>query len=368
MRIVFLVSSLGTGGAERVATTLCSAWAARGDSVTLVPTFSGGGEPFYALHEKIELIYLAQKVVGAKGGGKNYLGRLHALRQIIRERNPDVVVSFLPNVNVAALAATAFSGVPCIVCERSDPSIQPIGWLWRAVCRVVYRFANLVTVQTQAVATSIHHVYGGLKRVAVVPNPLPVDLMHWQARGSRTERKILLSLGRLVVEKQVGLVIESFAQLAPLFPDWDLHIYGEGPVRDALQGRIDALGLRDRVQLQGRASEPWRVMADADVFVMASRYEGFPNALLEAMGVGLPCVTTDCPSGPREITRDGKDALLVGAADGEGLLAALTRLMGDADLRIALGEQARTSVADRYALNSVLSTWDSLFAQVGARV
>lgn len=367
MKIVFLVSSLGSGGAERVAASLCNAWALREDVVTLVSTFSGGGAAFYSLHERVELLSLAQIVGGSDGSGKQYLARLRALRKIIRERRPDVVVSFLPNVNIAALAATAFSGVPCIVCERSDPSIQPIGWIWRALCHVLYRFADLLTVQTQAVATSIHHVYGGLKRVAVVPNPLPMDLLRWQARDSHAERKVLLSLGRLVVDKRVDLIIESFAKLAPQFPDWDLHIYGEGPEHATLKGRIDALDMRSRVHLQGLASEPWRVMANANVFVMASGYEGFPNALLEAMGVGLPCVSTDCPSGPREITRKGKDALLVAPADGEGMCAALAQLMGDADLRMTLGQQARNSVVDRYSLESVLETWDRLFEQVGVR-
>lgn len=368
MRILFLVSSLESGGAERVATTLCNAWVARGDSVTLVPTFWGGGTSFYPLHDGVDLLYLSQLLSESSSLGKRHIARLTALRQLIREKCPDVVVSFLPNVNIAALAATAFSDVPCIVCERSDPAVQPIGWTWRVACNLLYRYADLVSVQTQAVASNIHQVYGGLKKVAAIPNPLPTDLLAWQASGSDNDQKTLISVGRLSEEKRVSLVIDAFCGLAPAYPDWDLHVYGDGPQRTALQYQIEKLGLSERVFLKGRTTEPWRAMATADAFVMASRYEGFPNALLEAMGVGLPCVTTDCPSGPREISREGKDALLIGVEDRGGLRNALARLMSDRSLRQTLGKSARASVVERYALEAVLKDWDELFASVGAIV
>lgn len=365
MNIVFLISSLSSGGAERVASTLCNDWASRGDKVTLIPTFSGMEKPFYSLNENIEFLYLSEQVGTATGGSKRYLSRLRALRKLVRERKPDVVVSFLPNVNIAALAATAFSGIPCIVCERSDPSAQAIGAVWRTACKLFYRYADLVTVQTQAVAVRIHKVYGGLRKVSVVPNPLPGDLVSWQADLEAPRvRRTLLSLGRLSEEKQVDQIIDAFATLAPKFPNWDLHIYGDGPERKALQARIERLKLNGRAQLLGRSSEPWRVMAGADAFVMASRYEGFPNALLEAMGVGLPCVVADCPSGPREISRDGLDAVLFKPGDAIGLVDALAHLLGNEAERVTLGQRARTSVLKRYSLAAVRETWDNLFSAV----
>nr|WP_291997847.1 glycosyltransferase family 4 protein [Candidatus Accumulibacter sp. ACC012] len=360
-----MLSSLNAGGAERVATTLCNAWATRNDSVTLVPTFSGGGEPFFPVDKRVKLIYLSSLVGVRTGSGKRYLARLLALRRLVREAAPDVVVSFLPNVNIAALAATAFTGVPCIVCERSDPSQMPVSRLWRVACNRFYRLADLVAVQTEAVASGIGLLYGGLRRIVVVPNPLPEAVMKVRAElGLARERRTLLSLGRLSAEKQVGQIVEIFSSLAEDYPDWDLHVHGDGPECEALQAQIDALSLRERVFLKGGSNEPWSVMAEADAFVMNSRFEGFPNAMLEAMGVGLPCVVADCPSGPREISANGRDALLFSPGDVEGFRGALARIMGEPAMRLRLGDQAREGVIERYSLEAVLSIWDGLFARV----
>jgi GalNAc-alpha-(1->4)-GalNAc-alpha-(1->3)-diNAcBac-PP-undecaprenol alpha-1,4-N-acetyl-D-galactosaminyltransferase len=368
MKVFFLTSSLTSGGAERVASTLANAWAARGDQVTLVPTFSGGGEPFYQLNESVELLYLAQLAGIAPHSGKRYLRRLLALRRLARERRPDVVVSFLPNVNIAALLATAFTGIPCVVCERSDPTQRQLELKWRLACKLLYRVADSMVVQTESVAQSIGKLYGGLRKVAVIPNPIPEELMRWQGgANAMAQRRVLLSMGRLVEVKQVHHIISAFACLHEGYPEWDLHIHGDGPLAEPLRHQIEQAGLAGRVFLKGNTPEPWAVIAQADAFVMASAYEGFPNALLEAMAVGLPCVATDCRSGPRELSRNGSDALLASPNDEADLRNAMHRLMSDATLRRTLGTRARQSVVDRYSLPTVLAAWDAVFSSVGAR-
>ncbi|MBK8317939.1 MAG: glycosyltransferase [Betaproteobacteria bacterium] len=214
------MSSLGAGGAEAGCFHVCNAWAARNDSVTLVPTFSGGGKSFYALDERVELISLSSLVRGHAEFGKRYVARLLALRRLIRERKPDVVISFLPNVNIAALAATAFTRVPCIVCERNDPSNRPLGLIWRMACRSC--IASLIWLRCRPrrwlpVFTKF--------MVACVVSPLsrtlPQDLLQISSCDSPSnQRYTLLSLGRLSEEKQVGQIIESFATLAVKFPLW----------------------------------------------------------------------------------------------------------------------------------------------------
>ncbi|TFV96559.1 glycosyltransferase family 4 protein [Oxalobacteraceae bacterium OM1] len=366
MKIVFLVSSLTSGGAERVATQLCNAWAARGDRVTLIPTYSGGGRPFYAVSEAVELVYLAD-VVGVRNKRIwTYAKRLHALRDLIAQRSPDVVISFLPNVNVAAVLATALLKIPLIICERNDPSAERqerSGLLHALPMKLTYRFADMLTVQTEAVEHKVHGIYPGLRKVRTVANPLPKDIVT-KRPGSPSPRRTLISMGRLVPQKQFDRLIDAFAEIAPRFDDWDVHIYGEGPDRDALQSRIGRLGLAERVRLKGATDTPWACMAAADAFAMTSKYEGFPNVLLEAMGVGLPCLAFDCPSGPRDITRDGQDALLVPLNDHSALVAALAWLLEDPAMRAQLGNQARTSVHSRFGLSKVIDCWDTLFDEV----
>ena len=228
----------------------------------------------------------------------------------------------------------------------------------------------MLTVQTEAVAGKVSARYPGLRKVRVVPNPLPASALAMPpaAPAARADgRRILLSLGRLTAQKGIGSVIDAFARLAPRFPQWDLHIYGDGPLRESLAGLAATQGLAHRIAFMGITSEPARVMAAADAFVMGSRHEGFPNALLEAMSAGLPCLATDCPSGPREISRDGADALLVPLNDEPAFTDALASLMDDASLRAALGRRASASIRERYSLESVLARWDQLFAEVVRR-
>ncbi|VFR43970.1 Glycosyl transferase, group 1 family protein [plant metagenome] len=371
MKILLLVSSMHAGGAERVAATLVNAWAERGDAPTLLPTYSSKGSCFYPVSDGVDFVWLAD-LAGVRGGGPlAAITRLRALRKHIRALRPDVVVSFLTNVNVAAVLATRGLKVPVIVCERTNPVVgKSAGPLLSLARRLTYPFADMVTVQAQATVEPFQRMVPGLRRLEVVPNPLPPELASAPVAArlpAVDARRRIMAMGRLVPEKQFDLLIDVFGLLADANPRWDLCIWGEGPEREALQARIDGLGLADRITLAGRTETPWEVLSQGDAFALTSAVEGFPNVLLEAMALGLPCVAFDCPSGPREMTREGQDALLVAAGDRQGLAQALTRLMQDEALRLALAERAARAARGRYALPAVLSIWDELFAKVGAR-
>ena len=367
MRIFFLTSSLESGGAERVATTLCNAWASRGDEVTLVPTFLGGGIPFYEVSENVEIVYLAD-VVGVKNKNiLSYAKRIFALRSLVSDKESDVIISFLPNVNVAAILFSVGLRIPLIICERRDPSSQPCSSIWEFACKLTYRFADMLTVQSESVEATVIDVYPGLRKVRSIPNPLPESILLHQ-RKEDNGRKVLLSLGRLSDEKQIEKIINIFSDLSSQHDDWDLHVYGDGPLKLTLENQVNKLQMQDRIILKGRTNNPWDVMAAADVFVMASKFEGFPNALLEAMAVGLPCVVYDCPSGPQEITQGGVDAVLVPLNDEGAMLLALDEIMGDEVSRITLGARARESVLRRFQLATVIGKWDELFKEVGVSV
>jgi len=368
MKILMLVSSMHAGGAERVAATLVNAWAERGDDVTLTPTYSSKGTCFYPVSETVRLAWLADLAGTRASGARGALRRLAALRRHIRDTRPDVVVSFLTNVNVAAILATRGLGVPVIVCERTNPVAETTtGSTWRRLRRLLYPYADMVTVQAEDTAGPFARQVPGIKRLAVIPNPLPAPLLDAPRVALRDEGpRALLAMGRLVPDKQFDLLIDVFARLAPDFPEWSLRIWGEGPERPSLQAQVARQGMQDRISLPGRTEAPWDELAQGQAFVLSSLVEGFPNVLLEAMALGLPCAAFDCPSGPRELTRDGQDALLVPAGNRDALGAALRRLLGEPALRRQLGERAAGSVRERYALSSVLAHWDLLFEEVGA--
>lgn len=368
MRIVLLTSSLGAGGAERVASTLCNTWVKRGDSVKLIPTYSGGGRPFYDIDSNVELQYLSEVVGDRSKSLINYIRRYLALRRSLVQFNPDVVISFLPNVNVVAILATAFTNIPVIVSERRDPGSQPVSRFWEFACSAVYRFADAVVVQTVNVRNKIGKIYPKIKKVVAIANPLPVELLqHYKRSSGENARKSILSLGRLAEEKQVEHVILTFSRIASDFPDWDLHVYGDGPKRKELEDLVRNLQLSSRVYFCGQTANPWEVMKSSDVFVMTSLFEGFPNSLLEAMCIGLPCVAYNCESGPKEISLDGQLALLAKLNDQDHLSSHLKTLMRDEVVRGDLGSVARRSVIVRFDLYKIINDWDLLFRELGVK-
>lgn len=371
MKIMLLVSSMHAGGAERVAATLASAWTVRGDSVTLVPTFTGRGTCFYPLASGVELCWLAD--MGPAGGAApSGLRKLRMLRRLVRQRRPDVIVSFLTNVNVMALLSTIGLRVPIIVCERTNPAANDnvgrlLGWLRR----LTYPWANMVTVQAQDSVQALREKVARMRALGVVANPLPPELpdmaLATRVRDARGRRR-LAAMGRFVPAKRFDWLVRAFAQLAGEFPDWDLVIWGDGPMREALTNQIRDADLNDRIFLPGRTTEPWRELSRVHAFALVSSVEGFPNALLEAMALGLPCIAADCPSGPREISQDGEDALLFPVSDPDALVAGLRQLLGDDALRDRLARGAALSVRQRYGLPAVLAAWDDLMARAGVAV
>ncbi|MGH8118890.1 MAG: glycosyltransferase, partial [Rhodanobacteraceae bacterium] len=173
----------------------------------------------------------------------------------------------------------------------------------------------------------------------------------------------LLAVGRLSPEKGFDLLIEAFAQVAERHRDWHLRILGEGPLRTDLEWRIAARGLGNRIAMPGFDADVREAMRAADLFVLSSRYEGFPNALLEAMAEGTACVSFDCDAGPRELIEHARNGWLVPAGDVPALAAALDALMRDAGTRARLGRCARGVVAT-YALPAILGQWNALVASV----
>lgn len=369
-RVTLVVASLASGGAERVISTMANYWAARGRSVALV-TLYGESADFFTVDPRVKRVPLdvGARTSNAVSAVWSNLVRARRLRDAIRRTQPDVVVSFITAVNVLTLLATAGLGVPVVVSERSHPAHQWVGRMWDGLRRVTYRWADAVVVQSAEVADWVARI-ASRERVRVVPNPV-APAAAADAPGADSRHLVgphtIVGMGRLSPEKGFDLLIDAFARIRASYPEWSLLILGEGEERALLEARIQALGLRDAVAMPGRVQHPDAVLRRAGLFVLPSRYEGFPNALLEAMACGLPVVAADCPSGPRQIVRDGVDGVLVRPDDADALAAAVQRLLGAPDERARLAERAR-SVTSRFALDRVMAQWDELIGAVlGAR-
>lgn len=357
-RILFLVSSMHGGGAERVAATLSNRWAAQGHDVLLMPTYSGRGGCVYPLDAGVRLRYLADSVQSRATS----LARLRALRRIIAEERPDLVVSFLTRVNVAAIIAAAGTGVPVVVSERVYPPLMRLPRIWRLLRRLCYRRARMVVMQTCEGAAWVA-ANCPASTTTVIANPLSLPLPATQPRLAPEsiiagDRSLLLAMGRLDRQKGFDLLLRAFAELAGEFPDWDLVVIGEGEERQALEQLTRKLHLTGRAHFPGRAGNPGDWYARASLYVMSSRFEGFPNTLAEAMAHGLPAIAMNCPTGPAELIRHREDGVLVDVSRGvDGLTEAMRSLLADKAERERLGMAAR-SVLERLSTQRIGRQWD----------
>jgi len=362
-RLCLVISTLGAGGAERVLSTLANWWAAAGHSITLV-TLSDGSDDFYWLDERIERIALGvmQPTRQPHEAVFRNLRRIRALRKAIVASRADVVISFIDTVNVLTLLATRRLGILTIVSERVDPRAHPIGWAWTLLRGLTYTGAYAVVVQTRSVAEWMMESMR-LRRCVVITNPLSLTLSMQHepvtACDEAGRRHVLMAMGRLVEQKGFDLLLDAFASAGARESGWRLVVIGDGPQREALQERARTLGVSDIVEFAGRVDQPEPLLRTAGIFVLSSRYEGFPNALLEAMAVGTACVAFDCRSGPSDIIRNGVDGVLVPPEDVAALTAAIKALMRDDVARARLAARAK-EVRERFSIERIATQWGAL--------
>lgn len=279
------------------------------------------------------------------------------LLRYLRTRDHGILVTTRPGTNLLAARVAPRGQVTVAQDHMHLASYEPR--LRDAIVRAYRRFDAVVTLTEDDCTAYREALAGAPTRVECIPNGVPLPRLP----PARLEAKVLVAAGRLAYQKGFDQLLDAFRIVAGEHPDWQLWIFGGGPRQRELAAQIKRLGLVGRAHLKGTVQRLDEQFAAASIYVLSSRFEGFPMVLLEAMSAGLPAVAFDCPTGPAQIITPGKSGLLVPATDVPALAAGICELIKDPARRRAMGQAALADAA-HYSIDAVASRWEELFVEL----
>lgn len=339
-KIVFHLNCLEQGGAERVVTTLANRFAKEGYEILIATEWTAENE--FAIDERIRRVHvgLTEKQKKASGRGQ-FLYRIQNLRAFLKKEKPDIVVAFARKANYRALMATWLMKLPVIVSVRTNPYQNYTSKRDKLLVPLLYPRAAGNVFQTKGAKEFFAPKVQ--KKSRIILNPINEKYIGRPKPASR--RKVVVQSGRLVDFKNQLMLIDAFVKVHEKHPDYKLEIYGgdsKDGTKELLEQSIAKNHAKEWVLLMGASDELEEKLEDASLFAFSSDWEGLPNALMEAMALGLPIVATDCPcGGPATLIRDGENGLLVPIKDADAMAAGILRLIEDRDLAERLGDNAR---------------------------
>lgn len=360
MKLCFVLPAISTcGGIERVVTCHANYFAGVGAQVEIV-VFDDPLPAFFCLDGNVRIVNIRRAF---PNGG--FIGRamtILRLRRHFEVSRPNAVVSLFNNLKV--VSATVGLHIPTLLTEHMDPGNDPLDFVRGRMQRLLYPLAAKVVSVSHGVdrqfawlapekRTVIHNPIADAVTRSEIVDPLP--------RG----RRYLLAVGRFVRQKGFDILLDVFAQIASRHPEWDLCVLGGAPTAEYLAA-VNRLGIADRVHFPGRVVDVSPYFRQAELYVLSSRHEAFPMVLLEAMLYGLPAISFDCPSGPREVIEHGKSGWLAPAQDRTALSRFLELAMSDAQWRTAASKHA-LATAERFTLDKIMPLWEELFLELGVK-
>ena len=355
-KILFVLPRMGGGGAERVVSILANNLSKLKENTVQIHTFVSG-ESFYPINESVELTDCGIKKV-KKGSFRNlsvlinFPKAFFRTRKLIKQGEYDYVLSFLAEADITLWLCKKTGVKFTHVCsERNDPTKK--GKLKGWFLKKTYKSADKFVCQSQTVAN--YYSFIDENKKVVIPNPLNPKIL---PQRDNEIKNTIVGVGRLNTQKNFALLINAFSRIEKEFPDYTLEIYGEGGERRVLEDQIEKLGLTAKVVLKGAQKGVLEKIKSAKLFVLSSDFEGFPNALLEGMGIGLPVISTDFFTGTARELIDEKGGLLVPIRDEEKLYLAIKEMLSKNDLE-SFGKHNREKVKDYYEEN-VIKKWKQL--------
>ena len=357
MKIAFIISSLGSGGAERVLSLMANYWALKNYSLIVITL--DNSTPFYLLEDGIQVEQLSM----LKNSGSvfsavaNNITRIKNIKKKLIEIDPDIVISFMTETNILSTICCRLINKPIIIAERISYDFLK-SHVWVTLRKLVYRFSNALIVQTSYDQEKYHR----FSNTFVINNPLNLKEMIIDKHNNKNiEEKNILAVGRLNRQKGFDRLIKAFSNLDQ--KDWKLEIVGEGNERSNLEKLVYDLNLEDYISLPGRTKAIEKCYKKASIFVLSSRTEGFPNVLCEAMAYGCACISFDCIAGPNEIITDKVDGYLVKDGDIDALAAKINFLINNPGERRRIGQEAM-KISDRLNIDSIMSKWDKIIEKI----
>ncbi len=344
--LVISCVSLTCGGAERVISILSGKFASHYDAVKIVMWQEA--PVFYQIDERVDIISIEKEI-----GSSNYLRKILWFRNFLKENNPSLVISFLAKSSIGVLLARICLKIKVVVAERNDPRFLKGGKMMILFRDFLYTFATGILEQT----TSSREYFKGvkLKKTSVIYNPIFMESQYvGKAIGTKKNKKIV-SIGRLEPQKNHKMLIDAFAQIHKMYPEYELVVYGEGTCRSALEKQIREKSLTQKVKLPGNQANIFDLICDAELFVMTSNFEGMPNALIEAMCLGIPCVSTEV-SGAVDLIKNGENGLLVPVGNKIALVESIKKVIDDKIFAKKMAEAA-SCLYEELSVEKISKQW-----------
>ncbi len=348
-KVLFYINAINGGGAERVMVNLSSSFAKNGYNVIFVTSYYDQWE--YPLEVSVKRISLEKTEIVQSRFKKNFT-RILKLRLICKKEKPDVVISFMAEPNYRALIATIGLPTKNIISVRNDPKREYKGRIGKLLASYLLPITDGCVFQTEEAQGRFPRRLRN--KSTIIFNSVKDDFYRIERSPLRGR---IVTCGRLEEQKNHKMLIRSFAFIANKYPEVQLLIYGEGSLREEISNLINKERLDSHVKLMGTSDDIPDVLKEAEVFVISSDYEGMPNALMEALAVGVPCISTDCPcGGPHVLIEHGVNGLLVPAGDESKMAEAMDTLLGNKEYAHKLGIKAREK-AYAYQADNIFEKW-----------
>lgn len=335
-------NGLGCGGIQKASSSMANSFSDRGYDVVVVSLYKQ--DVFFNINSNINF----EEPNFNRSCRYLYVFKLiYFIRKTVIKYKPDTILAYGEWTNSFVVLATIFLGIPIYLSDRMSPQLN-LGKFQFVLKKIFYRLASGVIVQTELSKKNMRN-YVPESKIAVIPNPVtPINKM------SIDSQNVIVSVGRLSKEKGFNYLIEAFSRLNG--NHWNLIIVGDGDEKNNLLSLVGKLDLCDRVKFVGAQSDLSYFLSVSKIFVLPSLSEGFPNALLEAMSVPLPCISSDCVAGPSDIIDNGVNGLLVEPGDASSLYEALNKLISDDKLRRYLSHNA-FYVREKYNLSTISKSY-----------